>query len=73
MIDKALQLFATDSVGEAQPMVEELSELVDQLFNGNDQDGNGVIDPIRDEGGISTAIDFAILMGEMDIFALESE
>ena len=53
-------------------VLEELDQLFNQLFYGKDQDGNGVIDPIGDEGGISTAIDFAILMAEMDIFARES-
>lgn len=71
-IDKTLQILNSDSVAEAKPMAEELDQLFNQLFYGKDQDGNGVIDPIGDEGGISTAIDFAILMAEMDIFAVES-
>ena len=71
--DKALQILHSASVAEAKPMIEELSQSLNQLFYGTDEDGNGVIDPIGDEGGISTAIDFTILMAEMQILALESQ
>ena len=67
-IDKALKIFAMDSLPEAQPIADELSLLIEELFNGSDKDDNGMLDPIQDEGGILTAYDFTLLMAEIDIF-----
>lgn len=70
-LKKALQIFATDTLSEAQPLIDELDSLVNQLVNGTDQDGNGVIDPTRNEGGVPALYDEALLLGEIRIFAAQ--
>ncbi|MBE2224645.1 MAG: protein kinase, partial [Anaerolineae bacterium] len=49
----ALKLFATDTAAEAQPFADELELLLQQLREGSDNDGNGVVDALAGEGGIT--------------------
>ncbi|MGB0387729.1 MAG: protein kinase domain-containing protein [Ardenticatenaceae bacterium] len=67
-IKKAQKVFAMDSVQESQPVADELTQLLDQLLNGADQDGNGVVDPAQNEGGILSAYDFALRMAQIELF-----
>ncbi len=69
--EKALQIFAADTVAEAQSFADELEMLVDQVLNGADLDNNGAIDPTKNEGGIEALYQDSLRMGEMPIFATE--
>lgn len=69
--EKALQIFAADTVAEAQAFADELEMLVDQVLNGADLDGNGAIDPTKNEGGLEALYQDSLQMGEMTIFATE--
>jgi serine/threonine protein kinase len=67
-LKKALQILATDTLSEAQPLIDELDQLVNRLTSGTDQDDNGVIDPTRNEGGIPALYDEVLSLGEIPLF-----
>ncbi|NEP84313.1 MAG: hypothetical protein F6K39_43080 [Okeania sp. SIO3B3] len=64
-------MFDTDSVQEARLVSVELSRLLTQGLNGIDLNGDGVIDPNADEGGIDAAYRFALLMAEFQLSAYQ--
>ena len=66
--EKALQIFAADSADEARPFATELRVLLDAALNGEDVDGNGVVDPLADEGGILVLYEAGLLLGEFAIY-----
>lgn len=70
-LEKALQIFAADTVTEAQPFADKLAELLNQVQNGTDLDGNGTIDPTKNEGGMVTLYEDSLLMAEIAIFPKE--
>lgn len=69
--EKALQIFAADTPAEAQSFSDELGTLLDQALNGADLDGNGAIDPTKNEGGIETLYQDSLRTGEIAIFSEE--
>lgn len=70
-LDQALKVFASDTAEEAQPFVSEVGLLLDQLLRGTDSDGNGVIDPLRGEGGILTAQTAVLQLTQVPVLATE--
>jgi hypothetical protein len=42
--------------------------LLDAALNGEDVDGNGVVDPLADEGGILVLYEAGLLLGEFAIY-----
>lgn len=66
--EKTLQIFAADSADEARPFAIELRVLLDAALNGEDVDGNGVVDPLADEGGILVLYEAGLLLGEFAIY-----
>jgi len=69
-IKKTLQILATDTTTEAQPLAAELASILNQVTAGTDLDGNGVIDPTQDEGGTSALFDLVLPLAEIDMFAV---
>lgn len=65
---KVLQVFASDTVEEAQRFVSELEVMLDQLLVGRDVDGNGAIDPTTNEGGLNNLYEDGLRLGAIDIF-----
>lgn len=69
-LEKALQIFAADTVAEANPFVGELAFLLHQAMNGRDLDGNGVVDPVRNEGGLRALQTYMELLTEVQLVAV---
>ncbi len=67
--EKTLQIFAADTADEARPFAAELRVLLDAALNGEDVDGNGVVDPLADEGGIVVLYEAGLLLGEFAIYS----
>ncbi|MCA9953438.1 MAG: hypothetical protein KC434_01870, partial [Anaerolineales bacterium] len=70
-IGEALRIIASDSAAEAQPAAEELMALLAAALNGVDTNGDGVIAPIPDEGGILTAYVHGQNMASFEFFAAD--
>lgn len=72
-LDEAVQaagrVLASDSVAEAKQGADVLASWVDALLNGSDANGDGVIAPVADEGGIHLAYEHALKMGSFEFFA----
>jgi|GEM_PF-3590305 len=66
--EKALQVFAVDSTEEARPLAAELRIRVHAALDGQDSDGNGVIDPFADEGGIGALYEMGLLFSQFPLF-----
>jgi hypothetical protein len=66
-INEAKRVAATDSAAEAQPIADTLVVILQQLLNGDDADGNGVVDPLRGEGSIAQAAAAAEALYEINI------
>lgn len=71
-LEEASRLLATDTIDEAQPFAERVTLQLDTLLNGSDLDGNGVIDPLRAEGGILAAADTLITLIDVALTPLEN-
>jgi len=67
--EKALQIFAADTADEARPFAAELRTLLHAALEGEDLDGNGVVDPLADEGGIAVLYEAGLLLGELPIYS----
>ncbi|MEM7533237.1 MAG: protein kinase [Chloroflexota bacterium] len=65
--ERALQVFAADTLEEMQPFVDELGDALAALVNGTDVDGSGVVDPVEGEGGMLALYDYALLLAEQPI------
>ncbi|MEZ4725986.1 MAG: hypothetical protein R3E79_02505 [Caldilineaceae bacterium] len=59
-IEVAFKVFAADTVQEAQPFAAEVNARLATVRHGRDRDENGVIDPLRDEGGVVAAYDYGL-------------
>jgi hypothetical protein len=62
---RALRLGRANDPAETQEDVQALQDLVTRAIEGADQDGDGQIEPLPGEGGVSTAYRAAQLMAEM--------
>lgn len=69
VIEVTLKVFAADSVGEAQPFATTVNAFLANVRNGRDLDENGVIDPLRDEGGVLAANEYALRLAEYPFFS----
>jgi serine/threonine protein kinase len=66
-IGEALRLIATDTVTEATPIAETTAQHLTRLVEGFDEAGDGVVDPLRGEGGLNAATRFAFKLAEVTI------
>lgn len=67
---KAIQIFAADTIADVQPVVDELAQLLTLALYGDDRDGDGVIDPLADEGAILALLNQVAQLGEYTIYRL---
>lgn len=72
-IEMALKIFAADSIPEAQPIAQELNQMLPALLQGTDFDRNGQIDPLADEGGFLAAQMFGQQLHTIHLFADDDE
>jgi serine/threonine protein kinase len=56
---EALRLIAADTVEEATPIAEATAQHVARLVDGFDGEGEGIVDPMLGDGGLTTAARFA--------------
>jgi serine/threonine protein kinase len=68
ILQSALKLNDTPFGPEMEPIITHLESLVDVLMNGNDVDGNGLVDAISGECGATDAYTFAYLMADMYLY-----
>jgi serine/threonine protein kinase len=64
----AQQLNETTFGPEMQPLIDELSQLGDALFNGVDANENGQIEPIEGECGVGKAYEYGWFMSDFQIY-----
>lgn len=69
--DKAIQIFAADTIADVRPFVDELAHLLTLALAGDDRDGNGMIDPLADEGAVLALFNLVAQVGEYPIYRLE--
>ena len=69
--DNALQIFATDTAAEAQPIAAELVSWLEEIKNGVDLDDNGIIDPLFLEGSFTDVYRFTQKATTMEIIVVE--
>ena len=72
-IDTALRILAADTAAEAAPNVTDLAIMLEQINDGVDVDGDGVIVPIVGEGGLVTAYEHTLNMGAIELFPLATD
>lgn len=70
--EKALQIFAGDTIADVQPFVNELAQLLTLVLAGDDRDGNGLVDPLADEGAVLALFTLVAQLGEYPLYRLES-
>lgn len=68
-IDRVKKVSASDSLAEAERFLDETGVLLAQVRAGRDADGNGVVDQLLGEGGMTGAAALAAAVGEVDLFA----
>ena len=68
VLDLGARIQVVDSAEEAQPLLEEMLIHTDNIIIGRDLDGNGVIDPLTDEGAVRAILDFALGLIETPLF-----
>ncbi|MEM7128097.1 MAG: protein kinase [Chloroflexota bacterium] len=66
-VQKALQIFAADTADEAQPFQEDLASMLGQALHGPDLDGDGIADPVQDEGGLADFQLYLTLMSQLPL------
>ncbi len=64
----ALRLNKTSFGPEMKPIIDDLSKLGDQLLNGVDKNGNGIVEPIDGECGASKAYEYGLNLEDFPIF-----
>lgn len=67
-IAAAVRILSSDSVAEAQPSADELSQLTADMIAGRDVDGDGAVAPIEGEGAIDIGLQHALLTAGLEIF-----
>ncbi len=70
--EQALKVFASDTVAEAQPFVDEVERLLNEVADGADFDTNGAIDPLHGEGGLQGAHSAILGLSEASIFPADN-
>ena len=68
VLQSALELNATTFGPDMEPIITDLETLADVLLNGNDVDGNGLVDATSGECGANDAYTFAYAMAEMYLY-----
>jgi tRNA A-37 threonylcarbamoyl transferase component Bud32 len=66
-IGEALRLSAADTVAEAMPIAEATGQHLTRLVEGFDEEGDGVVDPLRGEGGLNAATRFTFKLAEVSV------
>lgn len=69
--NKVIQIFAADTIADVRPFVDELAQLLTLALYGDDRDGNGIIDPLADEGAVLALFTLVAQVGEYPIYRLE--
>lgn len=65
--DRSLAVLKVTTTDAAAPMVQEISTLANQVLNGVDVNGDGIILPIPGSGGVVTSYQHAQLMGSIPL------
>jgi tRNA A-37 threonylcarbamoyl transferase component Bud32 len=65
--DAALAVIDSDDSRAADEYVQKIVELVDLFVNGQDTNGNGIVEPIPNEGGAKTVKQYALNMAAMAV------
>jgi hypothetical protein len=68
ILQSALKLADTPFGPEMEPILTDLEDLGNTLMNGNDVDGNGLVDAISSECGANDAYTFAYQLADMYLF-----
>jgi len=68
ILQSALKLNETSFGPDMEPIITDLEILGNDLLNGNDTNGNGLVDPISGECGADDAYKLAYLMADMLLF-----
>jgi len=68
ILQTALKLNETSFGSNMEPLITDLETLGSTLLNGNDTDGNGLVEPIPGECGANDAYTFAYLLADMQLF-----
>ena len=72
-INQASKILAADTLAEAQPLINNVKPLLDNLLTGTDLDNNGVIDPLLGEAGVEASVNLALSINEIPITLTPSE
>lgn len=65
--DRSLAVLKVNNIKAAEPLVQEISTLSNQILNGVDVNGDGLILPIPGSGGVITSYQHAQLMGSIPL------
>ncbi|HLO15531.1 MAG TPA: serine/threonine-protein kinase, partial [Anaerolineales bacterium] len=68
MLPLALKLNSTPYGPEMKPIIDELSKLGEELVNGADTNGNGLVEPIAGECGAGKAYEYGWYMADFPIY-----
>jgi hypothetical protein len=68
ILESALELNQTTFGPDMEPIITDLEALGDVLMNGNDADGNGLVDAIAGECGANDAYTFAYALADMYLY-----
>ncbi len=69
--EAASKVIASDTIEEARSNAENFQTLVQAVFDGRDTNGDGVVDPFTDEGGLVTLRQLAESLGWIDLISVE--
>jgi hypothetical protein len=72
ILQSALKLNETPFGPEMEPIVNDLETLANTLLNGNDTDGNGLVEATSGECGANDAYKLAYLMADMQLYPGEN-
>jgi serine/threonine protein kinase len=67
--DEAMAIIDSEDVDTAKPHVQKIAELATLFADGQDTNGNGIIEPIPNEGGAQTVFYYAQRMADMPVLA----
>jgi serine/threonine protein kinase len=67
IFEKTLQLQAMPFGSDMEALIADMKVLSDQIISGVDANGNELIEPIRGEGGATTAYEYAYYMADMPL------
>ena len=67
--DEAMAIISSEDVDPAKPHVQKIADLATLFADGQDTNGNDIIEPIPNEGGAQTVFYYAQRMADMPVLA----